>query len=261
LHQQELAALTLLSLTMDIDAYLARLAYTGPTSPSAATLSALHLAHLSTVPFENLDIGQTPIVLDEAAFFAKIVRRRRGGFCYELNGLFAALLRELGFRVTLLSGRVATETGGFGPEFDHLALLVDLDERWLVDVGFGDSFLEPLRLASSDVTLQRKREFRLDEAEGEWLLQSRDGEWEPQFRFTLEARSLVDFAGMCFYHQTSPESVFTRRALCSIATESGRVTLVNNRLIVTRDGEREERPVAEAEKAALLRERFGVVMA
>ncbi len=174
---------------MDIDAYLARLAYAGPTSPSVATLSALHLAHLFTVPFENLDIGQRPIVLDEAAFFEKIVRRRRGGFCYELNGLFAALLRDLGFRVTLVSGRAANATGGFGPEFDHLALLVDLDERWLVDVGFGDSFLEPLRLHSREITIQRKREYRLDEAEGEWTLQQREGEWEPQFRFTLEARS------------------------------------------------------------------------
>ena len=246
---------------MDIDAYLARLAHDGPTNPSIATLSALHLAHLFTVPFENLDIGQRPIVLDEAAFFEKIVRRRRGGFCYELNGLFAALLRELGFRVTLISGRAASATGGFGPEFDHLALLVDLDERWLVDVGFGDSFLEPLRLDSGDVTIQRKREFRIDEAEGEWTLSRREGEWEPQFRFTLEARSLADFAGMCVYHQTSPESAFTRRSTCSIATESGRVTLSGDRLIVTRDGAREERPVAEGEKAALLREHFGVVLA
>ena len=245
---------------MDIDAYLARLAYAGPTSPSTATLAALHLAHLFNVPFENLDIGRRPIVLDEAALFEKIVQRRRGGFCYELNGLFAALLRELGFRVTLVSARVASAAGVFGPELDHLALLVDLDERWLVDVGFGDCFLEPLRLDSGDVTSQGKREYRVDDAGGERTLLQREAEWEPQYRFTVETRALADFTGMCAYHQTSPESPFTRRSTCSIATEGGRVTLSGDRLILTRDGARKERPVAEAEKAALLREHFGVTL-
>jgi N-hydroxyarylamine O-acetyltransferase len=245
---------------MDINAYLERLAHTGPVSASSATLTALHLAHLFTVPFENLDIGRRPIVLDEAAFFAKIVERRRGGFCYELNGLFAALLRELGFRVTLVSARVTAPTGGLGPEFDHLALLVDLDERWLVDVGFGDSFVEPLRLAAGDVVRQGKRDYRLDESDGEWTLWQRDAGWEPQYRFTVAPRALADFAGMCAHHQTSPESGFTKRSTCSIATASGRLTLSGDRLITTQDGAREERPVAPAEKAALLRERFGVVL-
>ncbi len=245
---------------MDVDAYLARLAYAGPSSPSSATLTALHLAHLFNVPFENLDVGRRPIVLDEAALFEKIVQRRRGGFCYELNGLFAALLRELGFRVTLVSARAANAAGVFGPELDHLALIVDLDERWLVDVGFGDCFLEPLRLDSGDVTSQGKREYRVDESGGERTLLQREAEWKPQYRFTVEARALADFTGMCAYHQTSPESPFTRRSTCSIATKSGRVTLSGDRLILTRDGAREERPVAEAEKAALLREHFGVTL-
>lgn len=245
---------------MDIDAYLARIGYTGPTTPSPATLSALHLAHLLTVPFENLDIGRKPIVLDEAAFFEKIVQRRRGGFCYELNGLFAALLRELGFRVTLVSGRVANAIGSFGPRFDHMALIVDLDERWLADVGFGDSFLEPLRLDSRDITTQAKREYRLDEADGERVLLRRDVRWEPQYRFTLEARDLSDFTGMCAYHQTSPQSSFTKRSTCSIATESGRITLAGDRLIITQGTARDEQQVAEADKAALLKEHFGVVL-
>lgn len=243
---------------MDVDAYFDRLAYAGSPRPSAATLSALHRAHLFTVPFENLDVGRRPIALDAAALFEKVVRRRRGGFCYELNGLFAALLRELGFRVSLVSGRVAKATGGFGPEFDHLALLVDLDERWLVDVGFGDSFVEPLRLDSRDPTIQGRREYRVDETDGERTLLQRETTWEPQYRFTDEPRTLADFTGMCVHHQTSPESPFTRRSTCSMATESGRVTLSSDRLIITRDGAREERPVAAAEKAALLQEHFGV---
>src|SRR5216684_5534157 len=132
---------------MDTRAYLQRINYTGPLDPSAETLRGLQVAHLRTIPFENLSIhsGEV-IVLDNHALFEKIVRRRRGGFCYELNGLFGALLRALGFDVTMLSARVANAEGIFGPDFDHMTLLVSLAERWLVDVGFGDSFLEPLQL-------------------------------------------------------------------------------------------------------------------
>src|SRR5215211_6629735 len=156
---------------MDIHAYLNRIGYRGTLEPSAATLHALQRAHLLAVPFENLEIHLgRPIVLDQTALFDKIVRRRRGGFCYELNGLFAVLLRELGFEVTLLSAGVARANGDFGPEYDHLTLLVEcplsvIDSQlqpvvgdqprttnygprtiWLVDVGFGDSFRAPPRL-------------------------------------------------------------------------------------------------------------------
>ena len=106
-------------------AYLHRLGVRGPVPPTAKTLHQLHEAHLLAVPFENLSIHwQEPIVLSDDALFEKIVVRRRGGFCYELNGLFAALLRSLGFNVTMLSAEVADDRGEFGPPFDHLALAV-----------------------------------------------------------------------------------------------------------------------------------------
>src|ERR1700751_1035456 len=110
---------------MNAPASLARIPYNGTLDPTAETLSRLHLAHLYTVPFENLDIhlGRR-ITCEEERFFHKIVDLRRGGFCYELNGAFASLLRELGFRVTLLSARVAREDGTASPDFDHLALRV-----------------------------------------------------------------------------------------------------------------------------------------
>ena len=131
---------------MDASAYLQRINYVGPLAPSAETLRQLHLAHLLSVPFENLSIHRRePIVLDDAALFEKIVRLQRGGFCYELNGVFAALLRSLGFKVTMLSAEVANGKGEFGPPFDHMTLMVTLEDRWLADVGFGDSFREPLR--------------------------------------------------------------------------------------------------------------------
>src|SRR5688500_12747402 len=132
---------------MDIDAYLERINYRGPLEPTAETLRGLQVAHLLAVPFENLSIhAGEPIVLDDEALFDKVVARRRGGFCYELNGLFAALLRALGFEVEMLAAAVARSTGEFGRDFDHMTLLVNLKQRWIADVGFGDSFIEPLLL-------------------------------------------------------------------------------------------------------------------
>src|SRR5216683_1675556 len=131
--------------TLNIKAYLDRINYHGSLAPTTATLRALQVAHLLTVPFENLSIhAAQPIVLEDDALFTKIVERRRGGFCYEANGLFAALLRMVGFDVAMLSAEVARAEGGFSQPFDHMTLVVKAEQRWLVDVGFGDSFLEPL---------------------------------------------------------------------------------------------------------------------
>ena len=125
---------------VNLSAYLERIHYTGSATPSAETLRALHRAHMLAVPFENLDIEfGRKIPCDEDAALHKIVDLRRGGFCYELNSAFAALLRALGFPVTLLSARVTRSDGSESPEFDHLAIRVDLDRPWLADVGFGDS--------------------------------------------------------------------------------------------------------------------------
>jgi N-hydroxyarylamine O-acetyltransferase len=201
-----------------------------------------------------------PLRLDPAALFAKIVTRRRGGFCYELNGLFAELLRALGFRVALLSAGVAHEAGGFGPDFDHLALRVDLDRPWLADVGFGDSFREPLRLDTVEVQVQRDSAYRIV-ADGDDRLLVRlgpDGE-RPQYRFGLAPRGLADFAGMCHFQQTSPLSHFTQGRICTRATRAGRVTLRERRLIHTRRGHRVERELAdEFAVSGALRTHFGI---
>ncbi len=144
----------------------------------------MHLAHLLSVPFENLSIHwrgihwREPIILGDEALFEKIVRRRRGGFCYELNGLFAALLRELGFSVKMLSAEVADAEGNFGPPFDHMALLVTLEDRWLADVGFGDSFREPLLLDERAPQIQDDDAFRIDPAGDRLVVMRRkDDDW------------------------------------------------------------------------------------
>jgi N-hydroxyarylamine O-acetyltransferase len=250
---------------LDIQAYFKRINYHGPTTPSAETLRALHLAHLQNVPFENLSIhAGEPIVLEDEALFAKIVERRRGGFCYEANGLFAALLRALGFKVTMLSAEVAgKEAGSYSPPFDHMALMINLEQRWLADVGFGDSFLGPLLLDEEAEQLQSTDAFRIDRAGDYRIVMRREaGEWKPNYRFTLQPYEYADFAAMCCYHQTSPESHFTQKRICSRATESGRITLSDLRLIETIGGRREEKALAaQNEYDAILEKRFGIVMA
>ena len=246
---------------LDTNTYLTRLGLSGPLPPTSETLRHLHRRHLERVPFENLDIHLgRPIVLDEAQLFDKIVRQRRGGFCYELNGLFAELLRALGFDVTLLSARVADQDGVFSPEFDHLTLLVNTGEMWLADVGFGDAFLEPLQLMPGLVQKEDGKEFRLDQDGNAWTFfeRSTGAPWQAQYRFTLMPRTLADFTQRCLYHQMSPESHFTRNTLVTLSTPSGRVTLRGDRLITTADGERKERNVRFEERSALLREHFGV---
>jgi N-hydroxyarylamine O-acetyltransferase len=249
---------------MNVTAYLDRINYSGPAAPTTETLRAIHRAHMLVVPFENLDIARgRRIVLDPANSVHKIVEERRGGFCYELNGAFATLLQALGFRVTLLSARAGRDQGGFGPEFDHLALQVDLDDSWLADVGFGDSFVEPLRLVPGLEQEQDGRKFRIIQKDDDFIVQSwREREsWHNEYAFALRPRQLEDFAGMCHYHQTSPESPFTRKSVCSRATPEGRITLADMKLIVTRNGSREERRLeSEDERQGILREQFGVVL-
>ena len=247
---------------LDVRAYLDRIGYSGGIEATAENLRALHRAHLLTVPFENLDISLgRKIVVDEEAILKKIVELRRGGFCYELNGAIAALLRALGFHVTLLSARVARSDGGEGPEFDHLTLRVDLEQAWLADVGFGDSFLEPLRLEGEVEQSDPAGTFRLIEDGGRWHMQKRecDGNWRAQYSFSLLPRRLEEFAGMCHVHQTSPKSSFTQKRICSRATPQGRITVSEMKLIVTSTGIRQETVIAsEEERRRILQREFGI---
>jgi len=250
---------------MNIDAYLKRINYSGSLAPTAETLRALQVAHLKTVPFENLSIhAKEPIVLEENALFAKIVERRRGGYCYEANGLFAALLRALGFDVAMLAAGVAKKEGGFGPQFDHMTLIVTLVERWLSDVGFGDSFVEPLLLDSREEQLQGSRSFRIvDDGDHLILMRRNEGsDWQPQYRFTLQPYTFADYEETSMWHQTSPDSHFTQNRICSLATDDGRVTLTGMRLITTSGPQqlREERTLTEEEYNRILHDQFGIVM-
>ena len=250
---------------MDISTYLERLNYRGSTAPTTQTLRDLQEAHLLTVPFENLSIHlNEPIVLEDSALYGKVVKRRRGGFCYELNGLFATLLRSLGFNVTMLSASVHTGRGNYTPEFDHMALLVTLDERWLVDVGFGDTFRLPLRLEDSTEQVQPGGVYRFEpEKESYTLMECKHGgDWNAEYRFTLTPYEYADFAAMCHFHQTSPESHFRRGRVCSRAAPDGRITLSEMKFIITSlNGGRDEQLLSsEEEYTRVLHEHFGIVL-
>jgi N-hydroxyarylamine O-acetyltransferase len=245
---------------MDVQSYLKRIGYRGSLRPRVDVLQKLHRRHLLSVPFENLDIHRgRPIILDQEFFYQKIVKDRRGGYCYELNGCFAWLLRELGFKVSILSARVAGINGRFSPDFDHMILLVRLMEPWLVDVGFGDSFTEPKQLDYTHPQLDNKELYRIARRKRVRVLSRWDeiGVWTPQYSFTLRPRKLADFNARNRYQQTSSKSHFTQGRLISKLTPRGRVTLSDKKLIVTNDEQRREYKIKDSKQfTGLLRRYF-----
>ena len=242
---------------MDVDAYLERIRYAGPREASVEVLAELHRAHMLAVPFENLDIHLgVENVLDAEHVFDKIVTRRRGGWCYELNGLFALLLEALGFSVTRYSAAVVVSDPP-SPDFAHLTLRVDLDRPWLADVGFGESFTRPLRFDDDGDQERDGKRYRLSSGAGGRMVLHEDD--APQYTFERVPREMDEFAEMCRRQQTEPGSHFRKAPMCTRATADGRETLSGMRLITTTPAGRSERELAdEAEQAAVLRDVFGV---
>ncbi len=252
---------------LEIAAYLARIGYDGPVQPDWGTLRALQLAHMRTVPFENLDIHLgRPIQLDGDHLFRKVVRDHRGGFCYELNGLFAMLLSEIGFAVTLLGAQFPRDDDLPTSELDHLTLLVrchDREDAVLADVAAGrGSFPIPLRIDTDEVQPQPEvsSAFRiLPEGDGFQIWRQPDsGDWEREYRFNLQPRQFAEFQSGCEFHQTSPHSLFTQNRICTILTPTGRITLSGNTLITTAHGARTERELDDAGYQQSLRDHFGI---
>jgi len=241
---------------VDIDAYLDRIGAKRPPTVDGPALAELHERHLATVPFENLDIQLgVPIELDEDRLVAKVIGGR-GGFCYELNGAFAALLRALGAEVTLLSAGVYGPSG-LGPPFDHMVLRVDLDQPWLADVGFGRHSIHPLRLSERGDQADPGGTFRLVDAGGGDLDVLRDG--TPQYRVEARARRLADYAPTCWWQQTWPSSHFRAGPVASLQTAGGQVTVAGRTLIRTVGTDRTETALgSDAEVLAAYREHLGI---
>lgn len=253
------------AMEIERDAYLSRISIVPEANfvPSPDGLELLQTRHLENVPFENLDIHwKRPIILDTNRFYEKIVAHKRGGFCYELNGLFERLLRSMGFQTKLVSARPYSNENGFGPEFDHAAIIVSLgDTEYLVDVGFGDFAAGPLRIVIGGEQTDREGIFRISGAEdGALVVEKRTvDEWRPEYMFSLQARGLAEFREMCDFQQYSPESHFTKGKICSVLTTHGRKTLTDRNYIVTTNGNRVETPVpSETEFNEILASEFGI---
>jgi N-hydroxyarylamine O-acetyltransferase len=244
-------------------AYLDRIGGSPPRILDQSELRALHRAHQQAVPFENLSIHLAePISLTEADLMDKIVTRRRGGFCYELNGAFALLLEGLGAQVRRVGARVAGGDGQLGPPFDHLALIVraaDGTGPWLADVGFGSHSSYPLRFDRRDGQDDPGGRFLLADAADGDVDVSKDGRLE--YRIEQRDRALADFSPTCWWQQTSPLSHFTRSTICSRLTGEGRISISGRTLIRSSGTARAEQQLeGDAEVLAAYREHFGIVL-
>lgn len=223
---------------MNIEHYINRINYKGDLTPTLKVLRDLQQTHLLNVPFENLDIQHgIPIDLDIDKIYHKIVAKKRGGFCYELNGLFFTLLKGLGFNAQLISARVYDKRiENFGQEYDHMAIFVNLNEvDYLVDVGFGEFTFHPLKFEIDEVQSDSRGNFVIETHKNEYYKVSKiEGKKRSaEYIFTTKKRTLIEFTEMCNYHQTSLNSHFTQKSLITRPTKNGRITITGTNLKIT----------------------------
>lgn len=251
---------------MNIQAYLKRINYNQSVKADLNTLFKLHQAHLYHVPFEDLNIHYNiPIILETNHLYQKVIVEKRGGFCYELNGLFIELLKEIGFKTTLISAKVIDKHGNVGVKFDHAAIIVDLEKRWLIDVGFGgDSFVLPkeLKLDIIQKDVHDYYKFEKYNAEEWLLLYSSDGvNFSKQYIFSFEKQALSNFNPECQRKQTEENGYFKTNLMCTKATTEGRISIYNNRLTIQNRGGKEFRPIEnELVLFEILQEQFGITL-
>lgn len=250
---------------MKVEKLLKRIGFKGVPKINYETLAQLQTSFLLSVPFENIDIhyGDKEIVLDPEAFYDKIVERGRGGFCFECNGLMHAILCEMGFRAELFSARMCLPLPVDLPEFGHIFIRVAIDREYIVDFGNGQSFRTPLREdGSNDAWIPEGFWFRVGpHISGRTLYtRSKDTRWTPRFNYDPIARDLPQFAEMCRYHQTSPQSTFVKGPLATLATPEGRIFVTRNRFAENRFGETTETLLNnESEFLECLKTRFNIV--
>lgn len=247
----------------NVDEYLERINFNGSLDVSLETLKSIHKCHLFNIPFENLDvINKTPIVLSQEHLFEKIITNQRGGFCYELNGLFYYLLQALGFYVTRVAVRVFNDDGIPGHNFGHLALIVKLQNDYLVDVGFGDNFIFPLQITNDIIQKDESGYYCIQQYDQKNFVLKRSTDkisFDKKYIFTPKAREIEDFTKACYYTSNSPKSHFTQKRIVTKPIENGRLTLNNDKLIHTVYGEKKETAINnEKDFFTTLEEKFNI---
>ena len=250
--------------TPNLAAYLERIGYQKSVAPDEPTLAGLHKAHTLVIPFENLDVFyQQPISLETAALFDKLVTQGRGGYCFEMNGLFSAVLKEIGFKVTPLLARVSVAyTRSFGPKTHEVLMVEVAGTRWLADVGFGkDGPVAPLLLDCRNAQHQFGRTYRLEpDEEFGYILDLLIGDRALcQYAFTLEKCYPADFILANHFTATHPASRFVAGRICTKPTEEGRISLTDQQLKIVSDGETSDTPVvSDTEFEIYLTRYFGL---
>ena len=243
---------------MNLQAYLDRIGFTGVPRVDAATLKAMQRLHLRAVPYENFDIPLgRPMTLDPQAAFDKIVLRRRGGWCYEMNGLLAAMLREVGFQVTEMAGAVLRGERGAAAHANHLLLRVDLDRPYIADVGFGDALLEaaPLEFGPHHCA---GFDFSFEALDDGWLrFHNHPLGGAPYYDFRNEPADREELAAMYRRLSTGPDSVFAQTAF-AFRHEPGGVAVLRGRTFnFIRPGEKTTQLIDSADVfSSILRDRF-----
>jgi N-hydroxyarylamine O-acetyltransferase len=250
---------------MDISTYLRRIGYNRVVFRDLSTLRALQQHHVFAIPFETMDIhNKIPIILRIESLFQKVILDNRGGYCYELNTLFHRLLTVSGFKVSMISGRIL-HGQGYGREFEHMALMVELDgKRWLVDVGYGDFSVQPLAIEPGEIQSDGRTFYQIVDGivvDGkEYLGVAKWNDSKQTFKieyiFTLTPRVLADFEAMNEFHQTSSESHFARAMIVSLPIPNGRISLINNKIIKTENGRKQSRTLLSEEQRDRVLEKY-----
>jgi N-hydroxyarylamine O-acetyltransferase len=249
---------------MDITSYLNRITYQGKPQPNMDTLFKLHRLHVMNVPFENLDIHLgREIKIDCSYVYNKVVVESRGGFCYELNYLFNWLLKALGYTCEIISARIYNAQGQPGPLYDHMCLLVDLGEKYIADVGFGDLLLQPVKIRPG-VQSDGRNHFiieQLSDKEYQLSMSSNREAFEKKYIFSTQPEPMHHFEHQCYLKQYSEDSYFVKNKICTRPTPEGRETIYNNKFIVTKGRERTWRIIDEGESLSeILRTRFNITL-
>jgi N-hydroxyarylamine O-acetyltransferase len=249
------------SAVFSLDAYFERINYRGSTEAGEDTLRDIHTAHTLNVPFENLDVFyRRPILLDSLSLYKKIVEEKRGGYCFEMNGIFSHVLQEMGFKVTNLLARVTIDGIHYTTK-THQAIRVEIGgNTWLADVGFGnDGIIAPLILEEDIEQKQFAHTYRLvKHAKFGWALQKKmEGSYVPLYAFTLDACSPEDFLMSNHFTATFPESFFIKMRMCTMPTKDGRITLTDNHFKVVKNNDVLDTPITtDNEFNTLLKKHF-----
>ncbi len=236
-----------------MDAYFERINYSGSRYLTEETLNELHICHTLNVPFENLDVFyKKPPLLDEASLYNKIVKNRRGGYCFEMNGIFSIVLKKMGFTVKDLLARCTIDGVSYTAK-THQVLLVETGKtRWLVDVGFGnDGIMAPLRLIENIDQKQFAHIYRIikEPRFGGCLLQKKTGEnYNSMYAFTFEACSPDDFVMSNHFTATFPASFFQMMRMCTMPTKEGRITLTDKHFKVIKNGDTKESEIKDEDE-------------